>query len=109
MSDHSKACQESEGSECIGMGWDCRQNDEDTCYRCDLDLETCTCANIPDEEDITCPDPGGPFHYAGKKIADTRAELRAWMEREGYFPDVWFISDHGNAHPLTDIHDSTKD
>lgn len=65
--------------------------------------------NEPQEEDITADDPSGPFVYLGKRIAANRAELRAWMEREKYFPNVWFISDHGNAHLLTDIHDPTQD
>jgi hypothetical protein len=26
--------------------------------------------------------------------------VRAYMEREGFFPNVWWISDHGNAHRL---------
>ena len=28
--------------------------------------------------------------------------LSGWMTRDGYFPNVWFLSDHGNAH-LIDI------
>lgn len=27
--------------------------------------------------------------------------VRAHMEAEGFFPDVWFVSDHGNAHLIT--------
>lgn len=28
-------------------------------------------------------------------------QLREYMERTGFFPNVWWISDHGNAHLLT--------
>ncbi len=56
----------------------------------------------PNEEDITCNNPGGPFVYLGKEIASTPQELVDWMAREQWFPDVWFISDHGNAHNITD-------
>ena len=57
----------------------------------------------PGEEDITANDPQGPFFYLGKQIAETQADLRAWMKAHNYYPDVWFISDHGNAHLLTDV------
>lgn len=30
------------------------------------------------------------------------AQVRAYMKRDGFFPNVWFISDHGNAH-LIDV------
>jgi len=65
------------------------------------DLELNDESQEPDEEDITSPDPGGPFFYIGKKIADTEEELRQWMETNQFWPDVWFISDHGNAHLIT--------
>ncbi len=38
-----------------------------------------------------------------------RAALRAYMDRTQYYPTVWFISDHGNAHVMTDVHDPSKD
>jgi hypothetical protein len=55
----------------------------------------------PGEEDIFGESPTGPFRYLGRVVATTRAELRAWMAREQYWPAVWWVSDHGNAHPLT--------
>lgn len=61
----------------------------------------------PEEEDITAPDPAGPFFYLGRRIAETRADLRAWMNAQRYFPNVWFISDHGNAHFL-DVWEGAK-
>ena len=27
--------------------------------------------------------------------------VRAWMEKEGFYPNVWFLSDHGNPHKLS--------
>ena len=32
---------------------------------------------------------------------DWRAVLRAAMDQEQFWPDVWFLSDHGNWHPLS--------
>ena len=55
----------------------------------------------PSEEDVTAPDPGGPFYYGGKVVAQNEQDLRAWMQQNSYFPDVWFISDHGNPHLIT--------
>lgn len=57
----------------------------------------------PGDEDVTANDPAGPFYYLGKKVADTPEELKAWMEREQYSPNVWWISDHGNPHLITDL------
>lgn len=28
--------------------------------------------------------------------------LRAEMERQKFFPNVWFISDHGNSHLMSE-------
>jgi hypothetical protein len=60
----------------------------------------------PQEDDITTDD-HETFYSSGKKIADSPAEAKAWMKKHGYFPNVWFISDHGNAH-LTDILSEAK-
>lgn len=30
------------------------------------------------------------------------AQVRAFMKKDNFFPNVWFISDHGNAH-LIDV------
>lgn len=57
----------------------------------------------PDEEDITANDPDGPFYYAGREVARDRAALKRWMQREQYHPNVWWISDHGNPHLITDL------
>lgn len=53
----------------------------------------------PDEEDITTPD-GNEFYYFGRRIASSETELKSWMKTHQWFPNVWFVSDHGNAHLL---------
>ena len=58
--------------------------------------------NKPGEEDVTCQDPGGPFYYVGKIIANNSQELITWMKQNNYFPDVWLVSDQGNPHLITD-------
>jgi len=39
----------------------------------------------------------GPIQFGD----DHKAALRAYMERTQFWPNVWFISDHGNAHLIT--------
>lgn len=65
------------------------------------DDETDLTINEPQEEDIICDDQGGPFWYTQKIIANTVEELKKWMEKNNYFPDVWWISDHGNSLNIT--------
>lgn len=60
----------------------------------------------PDEDDLVTDD--HVHFYANGKLeltvpadATTRQmweEIDQWMGREQFFPNVWFISDHGNAH-----------
>ncbi|MGH7501289.1 MAG: hypothetical protein ACREL7_05960 [Longimicrobiales bacterium] len=76
------------------------------CTDCRGDVEP---ESEPDDEDVYADDPAGPFRYLYEQVASTRAELREWMEAEGYYPNVYWISDHGNVHPILDIHDATKD
>jgi hypothetical protein len=66
----------------------------------------------PDEEnDIFFGDERGKtvVSYAGKVIGtfeeegDARKFIRDWMEKEKYWPNVWFVSDHGNMHLVADI------
>jgi hypothetical protein len=65
----------------------------------DLDLDD---DDEPQEEDITTSD-YRTFYYCGKAIVviDTddswEAAVGAWCKAHGYFPNVWAISDHGNA------------
>lgn len=46
------------------------------------------------DDDIIFADPG--FLYEGEVVANSEEELRAWMEENSYFPNVWWISDHGD-------------
>ena len=64
----------------------------------------------PDEEDAIMEDrPSGGYSvsFAGRSIGEgmTRDEaesaIRSAMESDGYWPDVWHISDHGNAQRIT--------
>jgi len=56
----------------------------------------------PQEDDVTTPDHRN-FYQWGKLVLsigedeNMAAALNAWMERERYWPSVWFVSDHGNA------------
>ncbi len=49
------------------------------------------------DEDIFYQDDNGYFWHSGEKIAETEEEVKAWMEEERYWPNVWFVSDHGNV------------
>lgn len=66
-------------------------------------------ANIPtpsDEMDVFATDPGGPFRHLGKQIAGNVGELLAWMDAQGYWPDVYWVSDHGNIHGPLNLEDN---
>ena len=72
----------------------------------------------PDEEnDIFFGDERGKtvVSYAGKVIGtfgeeeEARNFIRNWMEKEKYWPNVWFVSDHGNMHLVTDLGGEEKD
>ena len=75
--------------------------DRGTCEEC----MRAECDNGPQEEDLITSDRkevysyGGPGKLAFTTTPDTfEADCRAYMERTKFFPNVWFISDHGNAH-----------
>jgi hypothetical protein len=59
----------------------------------------------PAEDDITTEDHKN-FYQNGKLVleldedADHIAALKEYMEKEQFYPNVWFISDHGNAHRI---------
>ena len=40
----------------------------------------------------------GKWNGLGDFKEDYKAALRAYMERTQFWPNAWFISDHGNAH-----------
>jgi hypothetical protein len=46
------------------------------------------------------------FQHKGPRVVvpeddDWRPHVRAYMDRQKFWPNVWWISDHGNAHLLT--------
>ena len=68
----------------------------------------------PEEEDIylghTGPLGGMIFAaYCGKIIAQSPDRLsveetvKTWMDEESYWPNVWYVSDHGNVSLITDL------
>lgn len=66
----------------------------------------------PQEDDLTTTDHLIFFQYDKVVLvidegADMAAELKRWMEDEGFFPNVWLISDHGNAHRI-DLSEDAK-
>lgn len=60
----------------------------------------------PEEGDITTEDHVTFYQYGKKWLTVSRdaddeemwSAINAKMKKEGFFPNVWFISDHGNAH-----------
>jgi|SRR5947209_3115840 len=61
----------------------------------------------PSEEDLVTADyrhwysPGYHRVQVETDPENWREEILAYMERQGFWPDCWFISDHGNAHLLS--------
>jgi uncharacterized protein YciU (UPF0263 family) len=64
----------------------------------------------PDEEDLVTPDHRRffrlGFEHRGPAVVvaeedDWRREVKRYMLAEGWYPNVWFISDHGNYHLLS--------
>ena len=63
----------------------------------------------PDEGDYTTGDHRTFFQYGRLAVVVDDGEewahtLKDHMDSEGFWPNVWFISDHGNAH-LIDMYD----
>ena len=64
----------------------------------------------PEEGDLYTHDHRTVYVWGGRRkpalivddVARFNATVRAFMKRDNFFPNVWFISDHGNAH-LIDI------
>lgn len=52
----------------------------------------------PDEDDITTGDHHRWYQSGKLYFTGDEAGLRAKMEQDHFFPNAWFISDHGNAH-----------
>lgn len=62
-------------------------------------------AKEPAEDDLVTAD-HIRVYSAGRLVLRTSpdtftADVRAYMDRVSYWPDVWFVSDHGNAHLVT--------
>jgi len=65
--------------------------------------------DVIDDDDVTTED-GVRFYQSGKlwltvdpdwTEEETSDAIRTQMEAEGFFPNVWMISDHGNVSPFT--------
>jgi hypothetical protein len=90
--------------------------------RMDADLareeeESCDSSSEPEEEPDEEPDEPGEddlttsdhrhFYQYGKLVLEVEEDqecepaLKAYMDKEGFWPDAWFISDHGNAHRIS--------
>lgn len=95
-----------ETNRCLG----CDEVFCDNCYDTRLG-DGCQCHDTPtepDEADLVTDD--HVHFYASGKLeltvpadASTRqmwAEIDAWVGREQWYPNVWFVSDHGNAHRM---------
>lgn len=63
----------------------------------------------PDEEDYQTSD-HSRFYASGKLVLTVDPDastdemwsaIDAHMDKEQYWPSVWFVSDHGNAHLMT--------
>ncbi len=63
------------------------------------------CSDLPEDDDYTTAD-HQRFYQSGKLVlvvppdGDHVAALRAHMGREQFWPNAWFVSDHGNAHRI---------
>lgn len=55
----------------------------------------------PDEDDITTGDHHRWYQSGKLYFTGDEAGLRAKMEQDKFWPNVWFISDHGNSHLIT--------
>lgn len=44
---------------------------------------------------------GGKFLGEYTEHADAEAAIKSWMEKNQFWPSIWFVSDHGNISPYT--------
>lgn len=83
------ACAECEMHYYVSLRWNADEADEDP--------------QEPGEEDIVIGHDDKTAFYAGKCVVrvddsdDLRPAIKAWMEEHKCWPDVWTVSDHGNA------------
>lgn len=98
--------------ELVSSGWLCLDGGEEACCDCvefTKDEETAE-ATGPQEDDYTTTD-HILWYQSGKLVLattdpnnlhtsadDTYAQVKAHMDKAKYWPNAWFISDHGNAH-----------
>jgi hypothetical protein len=64
----------------------------------------------PDEGDYVTEDHTHFYQYGKLAVVVSEGQrwahkLKAHMDRERFWPDVWWLSDHGNAH-LIDMFDA---
>jgi hypothetical protein len=57
----------------------------------------------PEEGDITTEDHQNWFQYEKLYFQGDEKGLLEKMNMDKFWPDVWFISDHGNAHLITNL------
>jgi hypothetical protein len=62
----------------------------------------------PEEEDITTGDHRVWWQHGQVYFNGDVQGLKAQMDADGYWPNVWFVSDHGNAH-LVDLTEGEAD
>lgn len=67
----------------------------------------------PEEGDLTTENhrvfwSRGKVAFAVGEDEDWRQAAREWMDREQFWPNVWLISDHGNAHLLSMSEEPSK-
>jgi hypothetical protein len=78
------------------------------CPECNNDDEEEESSGIifMEDDDITTSDhmkffQSGKLYLTVGEDDDYKSLLKAKMEKDGFFPNVWFISDHGNAHLMS--------
>jgi hypothetical protein len=63
----------------------------------------------PEDEDLVTKDHVHFYEHGGPRRGpvvtvelgqDWRRAVVAWMREQQFYPNVWFLSDHGNAHLL---------
>lgn len=55
----------------------------------------------PEEGDITTEDHHKWYQYGKLYVTGDEDDVRAKMDEERFWPNLWWISDHGNAHLIT--------
>ncbi len=81
--------------------------EQTTCAQCNRVIVEQTEPNV-DGGDITTEDYYTFYQYGKVYVSldhdsdvDWRLPLRATMDSDQYWPSIWFVSDHGNAHLLS--------